>query len=293
MPIALMMASLRSSGVMTSDGYRGFEGSVPGGTIPPLILHVASCDFSFALPPSRPPLHPGVQGLFSPRASCAILPLAITIRREARLDDPEPTTRKGTVILPRRMPNMGYSHYRSLDARPTLSRWNAFTETVRRIVALPAFIGRLCWEYDELERPPQIDAQVIRFNGKVSEGYETFCFERVAAPPRRGAPEGGARPRATFVGPRGATTPLSVPCSSPRPRPPRLQHLHRRGVVRAGLGARPSGLRRGRFGPRVHLGQQALLRLRAGLRGARGPLGRLVAQPDERGALLPLRRAPQ
>ena len=34
------------------------------------------------------------------------------------------------------------------------------------------------WEYDEPNQPPQVDGEVVRFNGRDEDGHETFMIER-------------------------------------------------------------------------------------------------------------------
>lgn len=76
---------------------------------------------------------------------------------------------------------MGYTHHWSLPSRPSPANWSRFTERVRALLAYPALEQHLCWEHDQPDRPPQVDATVVRFNVKGAMGYETFYLPNASA----------------------------------------------------------------------------------------------------------------
>ncbi len=76
---------------------------------------------------------------------------------------------------------MGYTHYWGDHPNgPSFSdnEWSSLQETARRIVreSVTAAIA-LQWESDQ-ERAPQIDDEVIRFNGVGQNGHETFFLQK-------------------------------------------------------------------------------------------------------------------
>jgi hypothetical protein len=73
---------------------------------------------------------------------------------------------------------MGYTHY--WRRKPTLDS-NNFLDFSKDIIKIVQGVGMLlAYEYDEPTRPPQIDGDLIRFNGVGKDGHETFYFEREA-----------------------------------------------------------------------------------------------------------------
>jgi hypothetical protein len=75
---------------------------------------------------------------------------------------------------------MGYTHYFSFARKrpPASASWAAFTREVRAILAHPMVASRLCYEFDEPDRSPQVDDDAVRFNGKGDDGHETFALYR-------------------------------------------------------------------------------------------------------------------
>lgn len=71
---------------------------------------------------------------------------------------------------------MGYTHY-WYGLRPfTADEWRNIGADVAAVLERSTVpVG---WEYDEPDRKPQIDAELIRFNGVGEDGHETFYFER-------------------------------------------------------------------------------------------------------------------
>ena len=84
---------------------------------------------------------------------------------------------------------MGYTHYAYRKNAPIAdAEWNAFCADVHKILAAHSDI--VCYEYDQPNRPPEVSAEWIKFNGKDSAGHETFVFGReYAAIPWRGEDE--------------------------------------------------------------------------------------------------------
>jgi hypothetical protein len=73
---------------------------------------------------------------------------------------------------------MGYTHYWNLKKRPTSKQWVSFTSEVKTILTHPAIAPLVCREYDRVEEPPQVDEQLVAFNGKGDLGHETFHLPR-------------------------------------------------------------------------------------------------------------------
>lgn len=77
---------------------------------------------------------------------------------------------------------MGYTHYWSQSRKFTQPEWIAIRKAAQAIV--DETDAELCWEYDKPEKPLQIDAIAIRFNGAEDDGHETFMLTRsVPFPP--------------------------------------------------------------------------------------------------------------
>jgi hypothetical protein len=73
---------------------------------------------------------------------------------------------------------MGYSHYWSHGPLPT-RKWSDFEYDVGLIIGKAATRGLImAEEYDRPGSPPIIDSDLIHFNGKSGEGYETFRLLR-------------------------------------------------------------------------------------------------------------------
>lgn len=75
---------------------------------------------------------------------------------------------------------MGYTHYYSLDKRPSVVRWRRFQIEVGKILAHPSVASLVCFESDEPDRAPWNRGSNLRFNGKGEQGHETFFLERAA-----------------------------------------------------------------------------------------------------------------
>lgn len=75
---------------------------------------------------------------------------------------------------------MGYTHYWSIERKPTDSEWTAFMEAAAKIIttAKNSYFINLAWEFDEPTRKPEVSMGLIRFNGIDEDGHETFYFER-------------------------------------------------------------------------------------------------------------------
>lgn len=74
---------------------------------------------------------------------------------------------------------MGYTHYWRINRRLTDQEWFAFADGVERLVTRVNRSGKtkLTYEYHD-NRKPQIDDNVVRFNGFGDHGYETFLVSR-------------------------------------------------------------------------------------------------------------------
>jgi hypothetical protein len=71
---------------------------------------------------------------------------------------------------------MGYTHYWESNSRINSDEWTIICGAARNIVSFCEHEGiRLFFEYDSNE-PPQIDKQMIRFNGSERDGHETFIL---------------------------------------------------------------------------------------------------------------------
>ena len=73
---------------------------------------------------------------------------------------------------------MGYTHY--WDETPTNEQaWRKFTGAIKEMVDRHNQELPIDWEYDEPNKPPQIDENAVRFNGRDEDGHETFLIPRV------------------------------------------------------------------------------------------------------------------
>lgn len=76
---------------------------------------------------------------------------------------------------------MGYTHYFPAQRDFTPDEFARLGDAARKIIA-QASQGvtpvQLAAEYDDPTEPPQIDGELIRFNGAGEEGYETFYLPR-------------------------------------------------------------------------------------------------------------------
>ena len=71
---------------------------------------------------------------------------------------------------------MGYTHYWRLKEKhkPSLEKWKEATIEIE--ASLDESV--VCWDSDRPLSPPQIDDEQVVFNGKRSDGHETFCINR-------------------------------------------------------------------------------------------------------------------
>ena len=76
---------------------------------------------------------------------------------------------------------MGYTHHWKLkgfdvkDSEGYLKALPIVRDIVRRHLDI------LCYEYNEVEKPPEVSEKKIWFNGKGDDGHETFLFQPQAA----------------------------------------------------------------------------------------------------------------
>jgi hypothetical protein len=72
---------------------------------------------------------------------------------------------------------LGYTHSWTPKDDGVISpeTWEKICDDVQKLVA--ASPAPVLWESDS-NLPPELSADLIRFNGKLGDGYETFYFER-------------------------------------------------------------------------------------------------------------------
>ena len=71
---------------------------------------------------------------------------------------------------------MGYTHYWYKPAELPQDKWDAFLDSVKKIVEEGSAI--LCFEYDQPDVKPKLGKDIVRFNGRDDDGHETFYFAR-------------------------------------------------------------------------------------------------------------------
>jgi len=70
---------------------------------------------------------------------------------------------------------MGYTHYFKQIPELPENKWNPFIEEVRTTLKDATNI-----QFDfNVNSPPQIDSEIVRFNGIGNQGHETFFFPRL------------------------------------------------------------------------------------------------------------------
>jgi hypothetical protein len=87
---------------------------------------------------------------------------------------------------------MGYTHYFTQKRDFTAAEWQTFTDGVKGMIKSlnrPKRRKRLVWEYDEVSREPQVDDNLVRFNGCGEDGHETFLVTRQRPALRPGLPD--------------------------------------------------------------------------------------------------------
>lgn len=72
---------------------------------------------------------------------------------------------------------MGYTHYWNQKRNFTPAEWRAITADTRAVLDNPSLGIDLLYE-DDSNEPPLVDDDVIRFNGRLDDGHETFILER-------------------------------------------------------------------------------------------------------------------
>lgn len=78
---------------------------------------------------------------------------------------------------------MGYTHYWKQKKTFTKAQWGKLCEVARAVVKESNADGNtLVREFDEADTQPQIDDNVIRFNGVAEDGHETFMLTRKKPP---------------------------------------------------------------------------------------------------------------
>jgi hypothetical protein len=82
---------------------------------------------------------------------------------------------------------VGYTHFFNQQAVPTQKQWKAIMSDAKKIIAYAKESNiPLAYEYDEPQEPPRVTSELIRFNGVLGGGHETFYLPRVMEPGYRG-----------------------------------------------------------------------------------------------------------
>lgn len=71
---------------------------------------------------------------------------------------------------------MGYTHYWT-PAKFTETQWEGVMADVVKTLDHPELKGLLCFDYNTPSKPPEVNAEFIRFNGKGNDGHETFYYK--------------------------------------------------------------------------------------------------------------------
>lgn len=74
---------------------------------------------------------------------------------------------------------MGYRHHWYKKSNIAETKWNIFIEDVKNLLVKPEC--SLYYEFDQIDKPPQVDENIVRFNGGGEEGHETFLIYRQTA----------------------------------------------------------------------------------------------------------------
>lgn len=72
---------------------------------------------------------------------------------------------------------MGYTHYHEQARAFTDTEWSALLDDVRKIIGHSHGIP-LAREYDRADEPPELDGELVIFNGVGDDGHETFVLTR-------------------------------------------------------------------------------------------------------------------
>ena len=72
---------------------------------------------------------------------------------------------------------MGYTHYWKHEGPLDQQAWDLFIADARKILEHPNTAKLVQFESDD-DRPPQIDSDIVRFNGIGEEAHETFAIDR-------------------------------------------------------------------------------------------------------------------
>lgn len=73
---------------------------------------------------------------------------------------------------------MGYTHCWN-EKHVGKERWRKFKGAVQEMIDRHNQELPIDWEYDEADKPPQVDDNCVRFNGRGDDGHETFMIERL------------------------------------------------------------------------------------------------------------------
>lgn len=75
---------------------------------------------------------------------------------------------------------MGYTHYWN-NTNFTREEWSTFKKASRAMIQKAVFEEKiqLDREWDNDTEPPEINDELVAFNGRGDDGHETFYFERI------------------------------------------------------------------------------------------------------------------
>jgi len=71
---------------------------------------------------------------------------------------------------------VGYTNYWYTKPELKKAQFSSFAKDVKALLAKADV--PLAFEYDQTDKPPQIDNEVVRFNGHGENGHETFMLTR-------------------------------------------------------------------------------------------------------------------
>lgn len=82
---------------------------------------------------------------------------------------------------------MGYTHYFQQQREITDEEWITICQDAEQILDRAKTEGiQLVYEYDQTDFPPSVTPELIRFNGVLGDGHETFYLPRKMEPGYRG-----------------------------------------------------------------------------------------------------------
>ncbi len=73
---------------------------------------------------------------------------------------------------------MGYSHYWTVKEEINQKLWDSFTKDTRKVLKMIKKTIPLRFEYGS-EKAPLVNKNIVRFNGALEDGAETFIIRRL------------------------------------------------------------------------------------------------------------------